>query len=75
MLQQPGLDGGEWEEAVEIGEVAVAENLDLRQDQAELNKKLSLRRSGNGRSVNEWQYRTREIVTMRSKEQGRFRWR
>lgn len=72
--QQPGLDGGEFAANIVIGEVPVPENLELRPEQAELNKKLSQRRKATGHSINEWQYRTREIVTMRSKEHGKLRW-
>jgi len=73
-IQQPGVDGGEFADAVTIGEVSVPDNLSLRPDQGELTKKILQRRLATGTSVNEWQYRTREIVTMRSKERGKCRW-
>lgn len=73
--QQPGAQGGEFAESVEIGEVRVPENLELRAEQAELTKKIVNRHSAPvGLDVNEWQYRTREIVTQKSKERGRMRW-
>lgn len=73
-IQQPGIDGGEFEASKDIGEVSVPDNLTLRPDQGELTKKIIQRRSATGLAVNEWQYRTREIVTMRSKERGKNRW-
>lgn len=74
-IQQPGVDGGEHADAVTIGEVSVPDNLSLRPEHVDLNKKISQRRTATGSTVNEWQYRTREIVTMRSKERGKVRWR
>jgi hypothetical protein len=73
--QQPGADGGENQESVNIGDVQVPENLKLRPDQADLNKKLVVRKNATGRTISEWQYRTREVVTMRSKEHAKTRWR
>jgi hypothetical protein len=74
-VQQPGVDGGEFEDAVTIGEVSVPDNLSLRPDQGELTKRILQRRVATKKSVNEWQYRTREIVSMRTKERGKARWR
>lgn len=74
VIQQPGVDGGEFADAVTIGDVPVSDNLSLRPDQVDLTKKLLQRRVATGLGVNEWQYRTREIVTMRSKERGKLRW-
>eukprot|EP00427_Karlodinium_veneficum_P041785 CAMPEP_0169247200 /NCGR_PEP_ID=MMETSP1016-20121227/35152_1 /TAXON_ID=342587 /ORGANISM="Karlodinium micrum, Strain CCMP2283" /LENGTH=283 /DNA_ID=CAMNT_0009327853 /DNA_START=45 /DNA_END=896 /DNA_ORIENTATION=- len=63
------------EAAIIIGEVPVPENLDLRPDQADLNKKLVVRKNATGRTISEWQYRTREVATLRSKEHAKLRWR
>lgn len=70
-IQQPGIDGGEFEASKDIGEVSVPDNLSLR---PELAKKMVQQRSATAFLANECQYRTREIVTMRSKERCKNRW-
>lgn len=79
--QQPGLDGGEFAETIDISatplasnDTQVAEDLELRAQQVEYTKKI-VQRHATGNTVNEWQYRTREVVTMRSKERAAVRWR
>lgn len=74
--QEPGLDGGEFAASTIIGDVVVPEGLELRPEQAELTKKIVRRHAPPpaGQTASEWQYRTREIVTQRSKERGRCRW-
>merc|ERR1719506_2748042 len=70
-LLEPGTEAAE---VVIIGDVAVPENLELRQEQDELSRKIQQRHAVRRDDVNEWQFRTREIVTMRSKERRAFRW-
>lgn len=80
-LTQPGVDGGELTASVMIGEpklntlAQVPQSEELRAQQVELTKKLEQRHAPWAEEVSEWQFRTREIVTTRSKERANVRWR
>jgi hypothetical protein len=62
---------------VSIGDVPVTStgDLQLRPDQEDLDKKITVRKNATGVTINEWRYRTREVVTLRSKEHKKNIWR